>query len=202
MNTIALAALETAINAYLKLDPDTMARLPKLADKVIRVEITDWRIELYILPHADGLSLLAEYDGDVDTSMRADLCSFVNIAQAKGDTESLFKNNLHIEGDAHTGELLRDILGKIDIDWEEHFAKITNDVIAHNVFSALDKLCGLAKRSGERMRQNISEYVREEKRLTPSQIEVEDFTQDVRHTRDAVERVEARLNLLLAEEQA
>jgi len=202
IKNLALAGLETAINTYLQLDPDTVARLPQLADKVIALCITDWHIQLFILPQKNTITLLSDYESEPDTKMQADLCSFINIAKHKGSTDSLFKNNLRIEGDAHTGEQLRDILSNMDIDWEEHLSKLTGDVVAHHVFQSFNSLANFAKRAKSRLCENITEYVQEEKRWSPGKKETDDFFYEIRDTRDAVERLEARLQCLEVGEQA
>ena len=55
MISLALVGLEKAINAYLKLAPDTITQLATLKGKAIKVDITDWHISFFVLPQSDGI---------------------------------------------------------------------------------------------------------------------------------------------------
>ena len=50
LHTAALAALETAINRALKLDPATTQNLGQLDGKVFRLEIAGTGADIYLLP--------------------------------------------------------------------------------------------------------------------------------------------------------
>src|SRR5437867_1386560 len=122
MIAIALIGLEHAINTYLQLDKYTIAHLSDLQNKIIMIEIIDWNVVIYVKPHASGVHLLSEYSGKPETEMRATLLSLVKVGLAKGDGSALFENKVEISGDTVVGEKIREILQKVDIDWEEHLS--------------------------------------------------------------------------------
>src|SRR3990167_6852337 len=127
MLALALSGLEKAINAYLRLDPESIQRLAQLDKKIIEIEITDWQFHFYIQPNQQGLTLLSEIKGTPDTLVAGTLFGLFNAACAKGENTALFKNSIAISGDTEVGETIRDILTTLDIDWEEHLSKRVGD---------------------------------------------------------------------------
>jgi len=70
-----LASIETAINAWLKLDDETLPRFARLEGKIIRLHITGLDLNLYFLPSQQGIEVLGNYpdDGEVDATIKAPL---------------------------------------------------------------------------------------------------------------------------------
>ena len=66
---IGLAALEGAVNAALKLDAASRAKLTALAGQVFHLECTRPELDIYLLPQADGVQLAAHWEGSVTTGL-------------------------------------------------------------------------------------------------------------------------------------
>jgi len=202
MQQLFLSAMEKAVNQYLRLDPETITRIAELEGKVIQVELTDWSQAFYILPLANGLQFLSEYHTDADTVIKGKLSALTRSGLASGSTKSVKQNNIEISGDLDTGEKMREIMQSIDIDWEEHLAKLIGDSGANTFMSiARDLRSGFAESMGI-LRQKASEYLHQEAQILPTSNEVEQFCQDVATTRDAVARAEARLKQLFDDNDA
>ncbi len=58
---LMLTGMETALNQVLRLDPETLKKLDALNGKSVKIELTDWETEFYILPYRQGLQLLSDY---------------------------------------------------------------------------------------------------------------------------------------------
>lgn len=188
-----LQPLEFALNKYLNMDPESMARLACLENKVIELEITDWRLRFFIVVQKSGLELLPNYSGPVATHIRSKLIDLIKIARAKGDTSSLFQNKLEISGDIAVGEALQKILANIDIDWEEQLSKITGDVAAHHVGETARNFLQFAKNSVDSLAQQVKTFLQIEQNQLPARAEFEDFVVNVRKLQQDVERLEARM---------
>jgi len=196
MLNIVLTGLESATNKYLELDPDTIKRIGELSGKVIKLDIYDWNLQFYILPQPQGLELVDTYRAKVDTSIRGKLINLVSISAQGATGSALFENQIDIEGDTDTGEKMRDILQKIDIDWEEHLSRCVGDVAAHKVAEGARDSAGFAKHAAKSLCDNITEYLKHEAKILPSKQQLENYYCDVNTLRDDVERMEARVTRL------
>jgi ubiquinone biosynthesis accessory factor UbiJ len=170
--------LETLLNSYLRLDPDNFARLKELSGKVIAIESHNQII--YMMPDVNGIKLSFLADVKPDTTISGSLLALLK------------QEKLSISGDTEVAQLLRDILNSMDIDWEEHLSHWIGDIAAHQVGNAARQ----GKRALQGLEQTGTEYIQEELRYLPPSEEVQDFMRDVDNTRDAVERLEARIQHL------
>ncbi len=191
-----LKALETAINQYLRLDPETIARVATLSDKVIVMEITDWRLSWIILPHQNGLTLSEDFTLVPSVTLRGKLFDMIKVGAARGSNEALFANKIEMIGDTETGEKIREIMRQIDIDWEEHFSKIVGDVAAHQLTRSAQKMTSIGKKLFSTLQENLTEYFQVEASLLPMGKQMEGFFKDVGRLRDDVDRLEARVHRL------
>lgn len=191
-----LKALELAINRYLQLDPETVSRLAELSDKVIVIEISDWRLSWIIIPNEKGLTFSEDFSLLPNVTLRGKLFDMLKVGVAHGANEALFKNKIEIVGDTDTGEKIREILRQIDIDWEEHLSKIVGDVAAHQLSQGAQKIKSIGKKFLDTLRGNTTEYLQVEASLLPSQERIESFVKAVGKLRDDVDRLESRIHRL------
>lgn len=196
MMTLALHTLETLINAYLRLDEASIARLSLMRGKIIQLIIKDWDFSFFIVPTVDGIELHEKMNGPASTIIMGNLNALLRTALAKGSNAALFENNIEIEGDLDTGEAIRTILSDIDIDWEEHISKIIGDIAAHKLGITVHQLKTKLTTGSETLKKNLKEFLHIELRVLPTRDEMNDFSQDVSQLRHAVERLEARLQRL------
>ena len=193
---LMLTGMETALNQVLRLDPETLKKLDALNGKSVKIELTDWETEFYILPYRQGLQLLSDYHKEPDTIIKGKLINLVKVGAAGATTTSMFDESVAISGDTRTGEAMRDVLRNIDIDWEEHLSKIVGDVAAHKLAYHFKKTVAFGKKSVRSLGENIQEYLHYESKQLPTKAAVENFYQGVSKLRDDVDRMEARVKRL------
>lgn len=191
-----LKALEISINRYLQLDPDTIARVATLSGKVIVVEISDWRLSWVIIPEPNGLTFSEDFSLVPTVTLRGKLFDMLKVGAAQGANEALFKNKIEMTGDMEAGEKIREILNKIDIDWEEHLSTIVGDVAAHQFIKGTRKIQSIGKKILDTFCGNVTEYVQVEASLLPTEAQVEKFFKALGKLRDDVDRLEARIQRL------
>ncbi|MCH9644168.1 MAG: SCP2 sterol-binding domain-containing protein [Gammaproteobacteria bacterium] len=196
MIELALIGLEKAINGYCRLDQNTIDRLQSLEGKVIQCDITDWGAHLYILPHDHGMRLTKDHTGSVDTTISGTLNGLMRVGCQKGSSTAATKNNVSITGNMQVAQSMQEILGKIDIDWEEHLSKLMGDSIAHQIGWRTRQVVSAGKGIADSFKQSLTEFLHHESRSVPTQKECDAFCQDVTHVKNDVERVEARINQL------
>ncbi len=193
-----LASIETAINAWLKLDEETLPRFSRLQGKIIRLHVTGLDAKLYFLPSQQGIEVLGNYpdDGDVDASIKGSPLALMRLGTSSNAGETLLKSDVEIEGNSRIAEEFSTILREVDIDWEALFSKLVGDSLAHQAGEAARSTSGWIRESIDAMRMNTGEYLSEEARLTPTDSEINYFMDQVDDTRMAVDRLEARIKLL------
>jgi len=197
MRAMFLTGLQKILNTYLQLDSDTIARLQKLDGKRIELNIEDWNLRFYIMPQPQGLNLQSTIEGSADTIIRGKLDALFYLWLQKGSNSSLFKNRIQVEGDLETGEAIRNIMAEMDIDWEEHLSKYLGDGIAHKMGNFMRELKNISQQTNKTVERNLKEYLQFEANILPSKAEINQFIEDVSEIRHAVERAQARLQLLL-----
>ena len=192
----AITGLESAINRYLRLDPESGKRLAGLAGRCINIHLEGLNVDLYIHPDEHGLQLKDSIEGEADTTLQGTPLALARLGLGSNTEKSLFSGDVVISGDVETGQTFKAILDELDIDWEEQVSHLTGDIVAH-------QLGNLARRGRHALRhglntleQDIGEYLQEELRVLPTRIETENFSNDVTRIGMDVERLEARVKRL------
>ena len=186
------AALESALNGYLKHVPDVAQRTGALQGKVIALSITGTHLTLYFLPAVDGVQVLSHYEGDIDTHLSGSPLGFARLALDRRE-DALFQGAVSIDGDTDIGQQFQELLAGADWDWEEQLSRITGDVIAHQAGKLARQAGHFFNEGRATLAQDLSESLQEETRLLPTRLEAEYFLSDVDRLRDDVSRLEARV---------
>ena len=221
--TPLLAGIETAINAWLKLDGEALPRLAELEGKIIRFHITGLEINLFFLPNASGIQVMGNYplevdsgdkaeDGEkamtkiitenkavVDATIHGSPMALIQLSTSKNAGTTLLESDVEIDGDMHVAEKFSAILREVDIDWEELFSKLVGDIFAYRTGETVRSVTGWLKDSAEAMKLNTGEYISEESGLSPANAEVAEFMDEVDEVRMSIDRLEARINNLPAQ---
>jgi len=192
--TVLLAAVETAFNAWLSLDPAAGPRLAAFDGSVIAIDINGLEMSVYLLPGADGLQVLGHYEGDADTRIAG---SPFDLMAMNGDREgALFSGRVSVSGDTQLGHRFQNLLAEVEIDWEEHLSHLLGDVAAHQVGRLARGLLGWGRISGGSLSADLADWLTEESRNLPTRYEVDEFLDAVDRTRSDVDRLEARVQRL------
>lgn len=199
LNTLILP-LELALNNYLRLDAEIHKQLSPLTGKLLHVEVNDFPLNIYVHVQQDKLALLTTTSANITTHIRGNLFDLGEMAWKSRNKQAHFSKKLHVQGDLDFLQALRDIFLKLEVDWEEQFAKIVGDVAAYNISKAMKNFGNWAQNSLATFNQDLSEYLQEETRLLLTRVELDDFMRDVDMLRDDVERLEAKINLIRTNE--
>ena len=188
--------IEIAINRYIALDPDTKAAVPAMADKVIKIIIRELDLPLIFRISDSRIEVFPSYDSEIHSEMRASVYSLVKLSMASDASSSAIGGDIEMSGDLETGRQFRDLLGKVDIDWEEILSQYTGDIVAHKIGNSIRTITNWGKKTVDSLSKDVSEYLQEESRQIPSQYEIKDYLTNVDDIRLAVDRVEARIKQL------
>lgn len=194
--TTLTAALETAFNAWLKLDDQAIERLGVLQGRVIAVHISNPGLELYFIPTNDGVKVMTHYDNEPDVKLSGSALAFMRLSGAEDIAKAMLENNIQVEGRMALAEQFSSIIRDVDIDWEELLSRAVGDIVAYQAGQFTRGSKGWMDDTTDAMRMNTSEYLQEESRILPAEDEVRMYLDAVDTLRSDVDRMEARVNRL------
>ena len=185
--------LERLIDGALDLDPETRSALAGLSGKVVAVE-SSGAVSLRVRIEDERVHIEPRDDtGDADVTIRGAPLSLLRFVFA-GDREAqILGEEVSLQGDIALATRLQQIAGRLDIDFEEAFARHLGDAPAHELVRAMRGFGGWLSGTGSALLEDASEYLRHEAALTPRRAEVDRFVNDVDDLRDDAERLEARV---------
>ena len=194
---LALQVLESALRPLIDLDEDAGRNLAKLHGNVVAVQLSGTGLTLYFVPGHDGhLQVLGRIEGEPDATISGSPLDLLRASDPEHGRAQLFAGHVTITGNTDVAHRFSQALGSLSIDWEEHLSHWIGDVGAHEVGNWTRKARDEARRIGGIQQQNLAEYLTEEARLVPHRFEFEAWQDEVERTRDDVDRLAARLDLL------
>ena len=194
-----LAAMEAGLNQLFAMDPETFKGLKRFQGKIVAFHVLDIEQMFYFFPDQQGIQIVSHYAGDADTTISGSMLAFARMALAdeRNKTATVFKGEIKISGDIALGQHFQALFQQLDIDWEEHLAHITGDVIAHSLGNMARGIFAWGKQTVNTLAMDVSEYVQYETRDIASGPEINHFNTQVDQIRADVDRAEARINRLL-----
>jgi ubiquinone biosynthesis protein UbiJ len=185
--------LESALNQYLSFDPEISSQLSSLHGKVIAIELAGTGTTLFFIPHQNGsLQLLSQFEDDADCTISGTPLNLLRNT-LNNSTDATFNGDIQIQGSSSLAQEFTQILKRVDVDWEERLSQLTGDIIAHQVGNTVRSGNSWAKRNISSTGLNLQEYLQEEIRLLPGELELENYYRDVDTLRDDIERLSARI---------
>lgn len=190
-----LGGLQSALNAALRHDPETLAALAELQGRVIAIEVKPPGFRLFVLPHGNGLKLTLTEPEAVNVTVSGHAGALLGML-APGSGSPASQGHVEVRGDIHLAQHMQAVLRRVDIDWEEWLARYIGDTPARKLGRLGRDLQRYLLATGRGLAMDVSDYLRYEKRLLPVHDEIETFVHDVNRLRDDVERARQRLQRL------
>ncbi len=198
----SLLALQKAINCALALDEDMPTKMEPLEGKVLEVVVSPLNVCFFLTFHEGAVKLLAYYDGVPDTVIHSSPLGLIRLSLLPASKlRSLFNDNIRISGDVALGQEVKALFDNIEIDWEGHLSHFTGDVVAHQIGSWVREGRAFNRRLMTSLKRSMTEYLQEERKLTPSPQEMQDFFQDVDDLGLRLERLIAHFNQLAVDHE-
>ncbi len=199
LQSVAVAGLQTIVNRVLELDPELAQGLAELEGAVFEAHVlgVDKRIQLH--PSATGVGVvLVGSDGQrpaavPDVTISGPPFTLLRLLGSSDSVDGVLPPDVSISGELQLVEKLTSLAKRANIDWEEPLSKLFGDSVAHEVGRGVRGLVSWARAASETFSNDLGEYLREERRLTPTRLEVDDFATRVDRVRDDVERLELRV---------
>jgi len=184
--------LTALVNRQIKATTPARELCAELDGKIMAVRVKDTGLAIYFCACPDEIALFGEYDGEPDVAITGSIMSLARLAGARGE-DAIRDGSLELTGDAELAQAFQKLLGYGKPDIEEELSGVIGDVAAHRLGEVARGVGSWGKEASATLRQNITEFLQEERRDVPSRYEVETFTRKVDELRDDVARVEARL---------
>jgi ubiquinone biosynthesis protein UbiJ len=111
------------------------------------------------------------------------------------------RKQIEIEGSADLASAVDHLFRNLDWDFEEDLTKVFGDVVAHRLASGSRAFAAWQREAALRLAENLVEYWTEEQPLLARPTDVESLCRDVDTLRDAVARLEKRIERLSVAEK-
>ncbi|ASK32977.1 hypothetical protein CEK62_20755 (plasmid) [Alcanivorax sp. N3-2A] len=198
ISTTTVAAAERAINAALRADPASAARLAQHAGRLLAVHLTLPALSLYLLIVDDGVELYLRSDADADVTVHGnpvDLAAFLLNWRRQPNP---IGGPVRIEGNRELLQELRTLAADLDLDWGALLEPFTGGELAQQIDLGARRLFGWAHQAFGRLNEQLGDYLGNEAGLLALRRDVYEFYQDVDELRGDVDRLDARIQRLKA----
>jgi ubiquinone biosynthesis protein UbiJ len=185
--------LNQASSALLETDPDGKKDLQQLSGKVVCIELTAPMIVLYLEPGAGGIQINENSLTEPDVTLTGTLSAFVRLGTAGAKSGVLSSGQVSMRGDVDTGQAFQKALSRLDIDLEELLSGYIGDTPARKAGNLLRGFGKWATESMALSKENIADYLKEERRILPTVVAARRFESNVNNIRADVDRAEQRL---------
>ncbi len=198
----SLKALQSAMNHALALDPGFSGKMAPLTGKWLEIVIEPLGVNFFMGFDNTAIKLQDTLTFPADTVIHSSPLGLIRLSLLPASkARSLFNDQIRIQGNIELGQEVKQLFDQIDIDWEGHLAQFTGDIIAHQVGSAWRHARAFGKRMAGSLHANIEEYLHEELRVSPATEELNDFYEDVDKLIMDVDRLQAKMNLLVGQDE-
>ncbi|MCF6194991.1 MAG: SCP2 sterol-binding domain-containing protein [Kangiellaceae bacterium] len=217
LNQLSATALQSIARQILALDIEASKTLRPFDGKIILIEVTDLKLQYYFVFEKGQMSIYSklptltsndktknnkEPDQIPSVTITGKFSSFITAAASEYSSDALFEGDLHFNGEINTAKQFQQLAASLNIDWQEPLAKILGDPLAHTINTGVQKFASWFIQSANSARHDVSEYLQEEARITPSDSEQQHFFEQVDQLKSKTDRLTARVELLIKKKTA
>lgn len=184
------------INRYLKLDQHSHARLEKLQDRIVTIELLPLHFIFQLVFTETGVEIKEGGELPAETLVRGTPLQMFNMMLSRENRNKFFAEDLEIEGNADLGQQVIQLFDEMDIDWEEQLAKVTGDKTSYHISHFTRGVTKWFTKTTNSLKDDISDFLHEETLWLPSKERLNEFYHDIDTLRMDVDRLEARFNQL------
>jgi ubiquinone biosynthesis protein UbiJ len=195
--SILAALLETAINRVLALDEDTPDRLQRLAGRMLKLDLDGVGISLFFAFSSTLVRVSVDTDDEPDTVVSGSPFALFTMAVPDGGGNwGGPGSRVNISGDANLARDLERLFSRLDPDWESTLSRLLGDVWGHQVAAGMRGGSEKAREAVGNTAEMVGEYLKRETGQLVQSVDIKTFADAVDETREAVDRLEARLRIL------
>lgn len=166
------------------------AKLAAHAGKVARFEVQVAQFSLLV--GADGLVQPADAAAEPAVVIKFDSTAML---ETLADREQAWRK-ARIEGDTEFASAISQVAANLKWDVEEDLSRVFGDIAAHRMAQTGRAAAAWPRQAAQSIAANTAEYLTEEAHLLVTPLQVEEFVRGVDDLRDAVERLDKRIERL------
>lgn len=196
---VLAATLEAAVNRVLAMDEGSMPRLAKLDRRHVRLELEGLGIALHFSFSPQRVTVRARSEDEADTVIRGTPIALFALAAPDGEGNwGSAESRVEISGDATLARDLERLFSRLDPDWEAQMSRWFGDVLGEQLSTGARSAAGAIRETMTTLEDITSEFLHRPVSPLAQPGEIREFSQGVDSLRDATERLEARLRIVLA----
>lgn len=194
---LVTAVVETTLNTLINDDDALVSRVTRLKGQVIQVHLREFNKSLtFVFSHQ--LDVLANYEGESDCYLSLNLSVLPELKEQANITKLIKQDKLELEGDIQLAQKFSALLTDCKPDIEEWLSRVTGDVVAHTAVQGAKNLFGFIASQAAKHQDHFGQVLTEEWKIAPPPLAIAAFCDDVDDVRSQAERLNARLDALLA----
>lgn len=179
-----------AVNHVLRTAPVALERLRKHAGRTAQFHVGPMSFALTVQTTGEVTPAVSQ----AERNLQVRLSPFLLPRIALGEEAAL--REIEMQGDMELAQEISFLARNLSWDVEEDLSKAVGDIAAHRLAGAGRAFANWARQATLRTAQGAAEYWTEESPLLASRVKVDGFVNGVSELRDAVERLEKRIERL------
>lgn len=179
-----------AVNHVLRSAPLALERLAKHAGRTLAVRIGPASFAFTVQTTGEVTAALPDAPRDLDVRISPFL-----LPRLLARDEAAWRD-VEMTGDMELAHEVSHLLRHLTWDVEEDLSRVVGDIAAHRIVSGARAFDAWSRDAVLRVAQGAAEYWTEESPAIASRVKVEGFVRDVSDLRDAVDRLEKRVERL------
>ena len=196
LSTTATATAERAINAALRGDPASAARLNRHAGRLLAVRLTLPSPALYALIVEDGVELYLRSEAEPDVTVTGNPVDLAALVLDWRRQPGVIGGPVRVEGNRELLQELRELATDLRLDWGALLEPLIGGELAQQVDLGARRLFGWARATLDRLGEQVGDYLGSEAGLLALRRDLYEFYQDVDELRGDVDRLQARVQHL------
>jgi ubiquinone biosynthesis protein UbiJ len=189
------STIEKILNRGLPRSPRARELCGELAGRSLGVEVRGLT-RILVTSSGPALHCTTDATGVADADVSGSALNLLALAGSAPEAV-LQKGSVQIRGDADVAAKYRELGRLLTPDLEEELSLAIGDVPAHQLGRLARAIIGWSRESAATAAQNFAEYFAHERADLVPRAEAEQFTAGVDKVREDVDRLEARINLLV-----
>jgi ubiquinone biosynthesis protein UbiJ len=154
-------ALETAINQVLHMDRESPARVKKLEDRLLQLDLEGLGITLFFTFKYGNVRVRLEADGTPDTVISGTPVALFSMAEPEDANWGLPDSKVQINGDASLARDLERIFSKLDPDWEGPLVGMLGDTAGYQAVQGIRQGVKVAKETARTAGKLLSDFMKD-----------------------------------------
>ena len=186
-------SIETVLNDLFSSSGKEISSLNRIQGKIIALRIRPFDVPLFIYASGNKLCLQGEIGGSPDVEIAGSPGALLRNAMGGLAEKSLAPNEIEITGDTVLARQFQVFLRESGIDWKRLVSRVSPKPLQLQVQRLLEHMAEWTNLNETSFRQDVSEYLQEEVRLTPTETEAQNWMSEIDGLRNSVDRLSQRI---------